>query len=105
MVAERTELTIAAGREADFEAAAAQGLPLIEGAHGAQNVKLLRGIESPSTYMLLVEWNSVHEHVAFTKTEPFAKFAALVRPFYADAPVVAHLETAGAGSHQHVTGT
>lgn len=90
MVTEHAALTIRAGSEADFEAAAEEGLPLVLAADGAGKVRLLGRVEERTSYLLLIEWASVDHHVAFTKTAEFEQFVTLIRPFFASAPFVAH---------------
>lgn len=95
MVIERAELFIKPGQEEEFEAAIEQAKPLLEGAAGCTKVTVARGIESPSTYTLLLEWGAVDEHTAFAQTDEFKQFGGLVGGFFADAPNVEHFEPRG----------
>jgi heme-degrading monooxygenase HmoA len=90
MVIERAELPIVPGKETDFEAAMVRGQALLADAPGCRSVSLARGVESPSTYLLLLQWDSVDAHVAFTKTPAFAEFGQLAGPFFAGKPAMAH---------------
>jgi len=51
---------------------------------------LLRGVERPDHYLLLIEWDSVDDHVAFTSTEAFGEFRSLAGPFFAGKPAMEH---------------
>jgi len=94
MVLEHALLSITPGEEAHFEAALAEALEVIGGAEGCGTVTVLRGVESPSTYLLLVEWSSVEAHnEGFRKSEAFARWRALVSPAWAELPTVEHFAT------------
>jgi heme-degrading monooxygenase HmoA len=60
---------------------AEQGIPLLKDVAGAGDVRFGRGIESPDKFMLLIEWESMDSHLAFTKSSSFAPFRALLAPF------------------------
>lgn len=95
MVYERAELPVVPGKEDEFEAALTQALPLLSGDGGAHSVWWGRGVENPSKFILLVQWDSPEHHVAFTKTDAFAEFAGLVRSFYSGKPYVEHFAPLG----------
>jgi heme-degrading monooxygenase HmoA len=93
MFVERAEIPVAAGKEADFAAALANGgLALLAGAKNCSSARLGRGVENPGKFILLLEWDSVESHVAFTKTPEFDQFKALAGPFFAGAPNMEHFE-------------
>ena len=79
------------GKEAEFEQAFRRALPLIEATPGFLGLTLSRGIETPSTYLLLVEWESVQAHeVGFRGSDRYPKWQALLHHFYDPFPVVEH---------------
>lgn len=86
MVYERAEIPIAEGREADFEALLPQVRELIAGAAGAGAATIARGVERPSTYLLLIEWESVEAHMAWRETDGMNTFRTLVGPLLDGAP-------------------
>jgi quinol monooxygenase YgiN len=90
MVIERAELPIVQGREGEFEKQFAAGVAHLRGAQGCLSVSLARGIENPSKYLLLLEWEALAAHQAFTATEAFATFVALIRPYLAGKPNTEH---------------
>jgi heme-degrading monooxygenase HmoA len=90
MVVERAEFVVKEGQETEFEAAMAEGVKLLGGAAGAKSVTLGRGIEAPSKFLLLIEWEEVESHTAFTKTPEFDSFRKLAGPFFAGAPAMEH---------------
>jgi len=92
MVIERAELIIQAGREEEFEAALPRAVEILESAPGSGRVLAIgRGVENPSTFVLLMEWESVALHEAAGGTPALGELDALARSFVAAAPIVAHL--------------
>ena len=58
---------------------------------GFLSATISRGIESPSTFILDVEWTSVEAHTeGFRGSERFAQWKALTHHFYDPFPVVEH---------------
>jgi quinol monooxygenase YgiN len=93
MFIERAELPIKEGMEADFAAAmASRGTAILAAAPGCSKVTVGRGVESPSKFILLLEWDAVESHTALTKTEAFKEFVALVGPFFAGPSNMEHFE-------------
>ncbi len=90
MVIELVTLNVHVGQEAAFEAAMVEARSVLLGASGSHTVLLARGVESPSKYILQIEWDSVEAHVAFTKTEGIVKFRSLAGPFFAERPQMEH---------------
>ncbi len=92
MVFERVELSVVAGREADFESAMERGEALLAGAPGCISVTLARGVERPSRYLLMLQWQSINDHTAFTGTDGFRKFREIAGPFFAERPAMEHFQ-------------
>ncbi|SDT14214.1 antibiotic biosynthesis monooxygenase family protein [Microterricola viridarii] len=91
MILEHALLPVLPGREAEFEAAFALARPLIERQPGFLHLSLSRGIESPSTYLLLVGWESVEAHEqGFRGSPEYQEWRTLLHPFYEPFPVVEH---------------
>ena len=91
MILEHALLPVRAGEEEAFEAAFAEARPIISGMPGFISLQLQRGIESPSTYLLLVEWESLEHHeVGFRQSPEYQKWRALLHHFYEPFPVVQH---------------
>ncbi|ACZ29171.1 Antibiotic biosynthesis monooxygenase [Xylanimonas cellulosilytica DSM 15894] len=91
MIREHALLPVVPGREAAFEAAFAQARPLIEATDGFLGLTLSRSVESPSSYLLLVEWESVEAHtVGFRGSERYPRWRELLHHFYDPFPVVEH---------------
>ena len=93
MIIDRVEIPLAAGTEAEFIAAMRQrGLALLRGAAGCSGAEIGRGVENPGRALLLLTWDSVESHVAYTKTTSFDEFKALVGPYFGGAPAMEHFD-------------
>ncbi|KQX07498.1 MULTISPECIES: antibiotic biosynthesis monooxygenase family protein [unclassified Leifsonia] len=91
MILEHVVLPVRPGRESEFESAFAEARTIIERMPGFQRLSLSRGVESPSSYLLLVHWDSVEAHeVGFRGSEAYGRWAQLLHPFYDPFPVVEH---------------
>ena len=91
MILEHALLPVKAGQEAAFEAAFAKARPIIASMPGLISLSIHKGIESPSTYLLLVGWESVEHHeVGFRQSPEYQQWRALLHRFYEPFPVVEH---------------
>jgi heme-degrading monooxygenase HmoA len=91
MVLEVALIDVVPGQEDAFAAAYAKGRELVVGTPGCRSVRMTRGIESPSRFVLLVEWDSVEAHVEnFRATDRFTAWRALIGPHFAAPPTVEH---------------
>jgi heme-degrading monooxygenase HmoA len=85
-------LRVAPERQDEFERdAVSRGRAILQGL-GAHSVVVARGIEDPSSYLLLVEWDSVGAHVSIVENAELAAFRERADAFYAAAPSAAHFE-------------
>lgn len=93
MVTEIAHLVIKSGEESDFEKKVALAKPFFLSAKGCHGVRLVRCIEHPNQYQLLVEWETVQDHmVDFRESEGFQQWRALASPHFAQAPQVEHVQ-------------
>jgi heme-degrading monooxygenase HmoA len=91
VIVELAQLTITAGREAEFESAFRTAISAATGSHGYLAHELRRSVESPNRYVLRIEWETLEDHtVRFRGSAAFAQWRALVGPFFAIPPVVEH---------------
>lgn len=94
MVTEIAHLVIKAGEEAAFEKKVALAKPHFMAAKGCHGVKLVRSVEAPDQYQLMVEWETVEAHmVDFRESDGFQQWRALAGPHFAQAPTVEHVQT------------
>ena len=90
MVLEVALIDVVAGSEPAFTEASAQGLGLVAATPGCRSLRMTQGIETPTRFVLLVEWNSVEAHQQFRDSERFGQWRALIGPHLAGPPHVEH---------------
>jgi heme-degrading monooxygenase HmoA len=91
MVLEVALIDIQEGREEEFAAAYAEAYPIVATTPGCRSVRMTRGVETPTRFVLLVEWDSVDTHLDnFRATERFTRWRALIGPYFDGAPRVEH---------------
>jgi len=95
MVLESAEIVVKAGMEEQFEAGVRAAAPLFQRARGCTGMRLQRGVENPRAYRLLVDWDTVEDHmVHFRNSADFEEWRRLVGHCFETAPVVTHLVAA-----------
>ena len=95
MIVERAILHITPGSEPEFEAAMEQARNVISRSAGFRRLALHRGIDQPSDFLLLVEWDSVEAHMqGFRESELYTRWRELIGPFFAAPPDVEHYAAA-----------
>jgi heme-degrading monooxygenase HmoA len=91
MVLEVALIDVQQGREEEFSAAYAKAVQLVATTPGCRSVRMTQGVESPSRFVLLVEWDSVEAHLDnFRATERFTEWRGLIGPYFDGAPRVEH---------------
>jgi quinol monooxygenase YgiN len=92
---ERAIFAIKPGHADQFAAAFADARKIIEAAKGCRGAKLHRGIETPDSFILLVQWDSVEDHMTgFRESPAFTEWRALLGPHFASPPAMEHYEAA-----------
>jgi heme-degrading monooxygenase HmoA len=92
MILEVADLRSTEGSEAAFADALQRGLDtVLRHARGFRSARVLRGVESPQRFVLMIEWDTLEDHtVGFRGGELFPKWRAIVGPFFAQPPQVEH---------------
>lgn len=91
MVLEIADFSIRPGFEDEFAAAYRQGAALVAQTPGCRSMRMTRGIETPSRFVLFVEWDTVESHTqGFRRSDRFPRWRELISPFLAEAPSVEH---------------
>ena len=91
MVLEVALIEVQPGQEDAFAAAYARGHDVLVTTPGCRSVRMTRGIESPSRFVLLVEWDDVAAHEEnFRATDRFTTWRGHIGPFFAGPPRVEH---------------
>ena len=94
MIVERAIFAIKPGTgKADFAAAYALAKPHIAGSKGFRKIELRQGVENPDSWLLLVWWDTVEDHMkGFRESPAFAEWRKHLGPFFAGPPAVEHYE-------------
>jgi heme-degrading monooxygenase HmoA len=92
------QLEIKPGMESAFEGGVKQAVPIFRRARGCRGMQLLRSVEQPSRYTLMVTWETLDDHtVHFRQSQDFQEWRRLVGDFFAGPPQVGHVEVAVSG--------
>jgi heme-degrading monooxygenase HmoA len=90
MALEVADINVEAGSEAHFVAGYQVAREVLAAAPGCRSVRMTQGIETPSRFTLLVEWDSVEAHLTFRASEQFAQWRAPIAAYFARPPYVEH---------------
>jgi quinol monooxygenase YgiN len=93
MVTEFAEITVKQGMGKKFIAGVQASTQVFVQAPGCHGMKLHRSIESPTHFVLNVEWDSVEAHKLFRASPDFAVWRTNVGGCFAEPPKVWHSET------------
>lgn len=98
MVLEVALIDILPGSEEAFAAAYTIAHPILASTPGCRSVRMTRGVESASRFVLLVEWDSVEAHLEnFRNSERFPQWRGFIGEFFAKPPLVEHFLDVPAG--------
>jgi heme-degrading monooxygenase HmoA len=93
MITEHAILNVIPGQEADFLSALEQAKTFIAVSPGFRGLRVERCLENPSTFLLLVEWESLEAHTqGFRGSAAYEEWRKLLHHFYEPFPVVDHFE-------------
>ena len=85
--------------EAEFIEAMERAKSIIAASPGFISLRVERCMEQPSSFLLLVEWETLEAHTeGFRDSEAFEEWRALLHHFYDPFPVVEHFETIATAS-------
>ena len=91
MILEVAILNVRPGEEAAFEVAMQRTRPLIEASPGFGKLEFRRCVETPSRYLLLVDWQTIEDHtVGFRQSSRYQEWRKLLHHFYDPFPTVEH---------------
>jgi heme-degrading monooxygenase HmoA len=91
MVVEIATFEIRPGAEEAFRTAYGEAKRLVAECAGCQSMRLVRGVESSSRFVLLVEWDTLEAHTeGFRGSDRFPAWRALLSPHFAVPPAVEH---------------
>ncbi len=93
MIVEHALLPVKPGAEDDFVEAFETAKGIIASMRGFRRLTLSRCIERPSTFLLLVEWETLEDHTeGFRGSDEYSEWRRLLHDFYDPFPTVEHFE-------------
>jgi heme-degrading monooxygenase HmoA len=93
MVLEIADIRVTPGTEDEFADAVREGIRYVADTPGFRTAKLTRSVESPSRFVLLIEWDSLEAHTeGFRGSENFGRWRGLIGPFLDGDPHVEHVD-------------
>lgn len=96
MILEVAPLDVIPGQEDDFERAFASARALISASPGFLGLELQRCVERPSSYLLLVRWETLEDHtVGFRQGPLYPRWRELLHHFYDPFPTVSYYRGVG----------
>jgi heme-degrading monooxygenase HmoA len=91
VILEVAMLNVIPGHEADFEVAFLEASAIISSMPGYIRHSLHRCVETPSRYLLQVDWETLEDHtVGFRGSPEYQRWKALLHHFYEPFPTVEH---------------
>jgi heme-degrading monooxygenase HmoA len=93
VILEVVEVDAVQGAEAAFEDAYRAASSLLQRAEGFISMQLIRGIEVPNRYRVLIQWQNLESHTReFRESQDYQAFVELTRPHAVSRAVVQHYE-------------
>jgi heme-degrading monooxygenase HmoA len=93
MVTEIVDITVKAESQDAFTDAVADGLRYVSDTPGFRTARLTRSAETPTRFVLMVEWDSIEAHtVGFRGSANFGRWRAVVGPHFDGTPNVEHFD-------------
>lgn len=91
MVLEIADFAVLPGQEDEFAAAYRAAVAFVSRTPGFRTARMTRSIETPTRFVLLVEWDTLEAHtVEFRESGDFTQWRALVGPYFDGPPRVEH---------------
>ena len=95
MITEHALLTVIPGREEEFLVAMEQAKAIIAASPGFVSLRVERGLERSSCFLLLVEWERLEDHTeGFRRSPAYENWRAALHHFYDPFPLVEHFAPA-----------
>ncbi|MFC4336957.1 antibiotic biosynthesis monooxygenase family protein [Salininema proteolyticum] len=94
MVTEMAEIHVSPGQEESFIKAYREARELVAVSPGLRGMRMTQSVESPTRFMLVIEWDSVEAHEkGFRDTDRFPKWREALGPFFSRPPNVEHFDS------------
>jgi heme-degrading monooxygenase HmoA len=95
MVLEVAQFDIRPGAEAAFEAGYRSVVGALRESAGLLSIRMTRGVEIPTRFVLLAEWDSLEAHQAFRDSDRFAIWRGGIGEYFAQPPHIEHVTDLG----------
>jgi heme-degrading monooxygenase HmoA len=93
VIVEHAVLPVRPGTEDDFVKAFETAKGIIASMRGFRHLSLSRCVERPSAFLLLVEWDTLEDHIqGFRGSPEYSQWRRLLHNFYDPFPIVEHFE-------------
>jgi heme-degrading monooxygenase HmoA len=93
VITEHALLEVITGQEDAFVEAMTKAKALISASPGFVSLRVERGVERPSCFLLLVEWERLKDHTeGFRGSPAYQNWRTALHHFYDPFPVVEHFE-------------
>lgn len=89
-VFEMALVPVADGGAADYTRVMRDAMSYFTSHPGCRGMQVLQGVESPQLFTLIIEWDSVQDHMDFRETQEFATYRSTVGHLMASPPSYAH---------------
>ena len=90
MILEIAEMSVKPGSEKEFAEAHAAASETFGQAEGMLSARLTQGVETPTNFVLLVEWADLGAHERYRATDQYAQWRAAIGPHVAGPASVQH---------------
>jgi heme-degrading monooxygenase HmoA len=91
MVTEIALIDVLSGKEQAFVDAYREARKILIGTPGCLSARMVRGVETPTRFVGVVEWESREHHLEnFRGTDRYTRYGGLLGPYVAVPPVVEH---------------
>jgi heme-degrading monooxygenase HmoA len=92
MILEIALIDVRPGSEDAFERGYRSVRAALADSPGLRSIRMTHGIETPSRFVLLVEWDSIEAHNAFRSSDRFGVWRGGIGPHFAKPPEVEHFQ-------------
>jgi heme-degrading monooxygenase HmoA len=91
MVLEVAQFDIRPGNEEAFVAGYRGVVGALRESPGLRSVRMTRGVETPTRFVLLVEWETLEDHQGFRDSDRFGIWRGGIGQYFAGPPQVEHV--------------
>lgn len=104
MIREHATIFIHPDKGDAFESVFKEAIACISSCKGYIRHELDACIEQPDTYLLVIDWESLEDHiVGFRESDNFQKWRGYIQPFFSKPPVVIHHRLITSSDHDRLT--